>query len=142
MRGTLLVLAGRVLAPDCRTPLAGAVLDFWQADHDGHYDNDGSSPMRRDTFRLRGLIRTDAEGRYELRTIIPGHYLNGAQYRPAHIHAKVRASGHEALTTQLYFSGDPYNSIDPFIKRSLIMALADDSNGAKRARFDFVLARG
>src|SRR6516225_1481440 len=44
-KGMRLELSGRVFGRDCR-PLAGALLDFWQADGDGLYDNDG--------FRLRG----------------------------------------------------------------------------------------
>src|SRR5262249_59582752 len=53
------------LGRDCR-PLAGALLDFWQADDDGSYDNQG--------FRLRGHQFTDAQGRYLLSTIVPAAY--------------------------------------------------------------------
>ena len=45
VEGPLLVVVGRVLTPDCR-PLAGAVLDFWQADAEGEYDNEGFRPAR------------------------------------------------------------------------------------------------
>lgn len=131
MQGVRLHLSGRVLSPSCE-PLAGALLDFWQADDDGAYDNQG--------FNLRGHQRADAEGRYELITIVPGHYLNGQQYRPAHIHVKVAATGYKSLTTQLYFEGDPYNGIDPFIRQSLIMPVTDHATSERAARFDFVLA--
>jgi protocatechuate 3,4-dioxygenase beta subunit len=123
--GERLALAGFVTSTDC-TPLSDVVLDIWHADARGGYDNDG--------FHLRGKLRTDADGRWAVSTIIPGRYLNGPRYRPAHIHVKLRAAGHRALTTQLYFDGDPYNDGDPFIVDSLIMKLADGS-----ARFDFVL---
>ena len=129
MDGVRLVLSGTVLGAGCAPP-AGAVLDIWQANHDGEYDNEG--------FTLRGRFIADEQGRYQLGTIIPGHYLNGRQYRPAHIHAKVSAPGHQPLTTQLYFEGDPYNEIDPFIRESLIMRLDSDGDG-KRCAFDFVL---
>jgi protocatechuate 3,4-dioxygenase beta subunit len=129
--GVRLHLSGRVMrAADCAA-LAGAHLDFWQADHAAIYDQAG--------FNFRGQFAADAEGRYTLETIIPGHYLNGAQYRPAHIHVKVSAAGHTLLTTQLYFEGDPYNAIDPFIHESLIMTLTDAPDGSKSAEFDFVL---
>jgi protocatechuate 3,4-dioxygenase beta subunit len=139
MPGVHLALSGRVVsARDC-TPLADALLDFWQADTDGHYDNDGHiNPLPPTLFILRGQQYADADGNYSLRTIVPGHYLNGAQYRPAHIHVKVSAPGFVLLTTQLYFAGDPYNAIDPFIKPSLIMAVADASDG-KSVHFDFAL---
>jgi catechol 1,2-dioxygenase len=52
---------------------------------------------------------------------------------------KVSAPGHRPLTTQLYFDGDPYNKVDPFIRPELVMKLGDEQ-GRKAARFDFVLA--
>src|SRR5438552_5639604 len=55
MTGTRLVLSGRVLTPACEL-VAGATLDFWQADAGGSYDNRG--------YRLRGHQLTDAAGRY------------------------------------------------------------------------------
>src|SRR5690606_12869248 len=135
MEGTRLLLSGHVRDPDCQ-PIAGAVLDFWQADDDGGYDNDGVDDP--EGFVLRGKVETDGAGAYSLKTIIPGHYLNGSQYRPAHIHVTVSAPGFASLTTQLYFEGDPYNEIDPFIIDSLIMALSDVGD-AKAATFLFVL---
>jgi protocatechuate 3,4-dioxygenase beta subunit len=129
LSGTLLALSGRVKSQTCE-PLAGALIDLWQANDAGAYDQVG--------WTLRGKTVCDAAGAYRFSTIIPGHYLNGAQYRPAHIHVKVSAPGYVLLTTQLYFVGDPYNDIDPFIKPSLIMTPADVVGG-KAARFDFVL---
>ena len=80
-----------------------------------------------------------ASFRWELRSIIPGRYLNGDRFRPAHVHVKLRARGHRELTTQLYFAGDPYNDGDPFIVPSLIMKHRKDGD-VRRAAFDFVLA--
>jgi protocatechuate 3,4-dioxygenase beta subunit len=134
MAGVVLSLVGRVLSTSCQ-PLAGALLDVWQA------DDRGDEPAQYDQvgWRLRGTLHADDDGAYQLRTIIPGHYLNGQQFRPAHIHVKASAAGHALLTTQLYFAGDPYNASDPFIEDALIMTLTD-AGGDKRAAFDFVLA--
>ncbi|MGE3672226.1 MAG: dioxygenase [Polyangiaceae bacterium] len=129
-KGRALVVRGVVRDAKCR-PIAGATLDIWQANALGAYDNTG--------FELRGQVQTDAEGKYSFNTIHPGHYLNGAQYRPAHIHVKLSAAGKRLLTTQLYFPGDPYNEIDPFIDRSLIMSLDDSTYASEVARFDFAL---
>jgi protocatechuate 3,4-dioxygenase beta subunit len=128
--GVPFAVAGTVMGTDCK-PIANAELEIWQANARGDYDLDG--------FRFRGALKTDPKGRWQLRTIVPGHYLNGSRYRPAHIHVKVRAPGRGELTTQLYFAGDPYNAGDPFIVDSLIMKhrLA---HGVRRARFDFVIA--
>jgi protocatechuate 3,4-dioxygenase beta subunit len=130
-RGTRLAIAGIVMSTACE-PLAKAEVDVWHADATGAYDNDG--------YKFRGTMLTDDKGRYDLRTIIPGRYLNGSTYRPAHIHVKVRASKHEELTTQLYFDGDPYNDKDAFIDKSLIMKHQANKQGIRIARFDFVLA--
>ena len=96
--GEFLFLSGKLSTTDCETGIVSAVLDFWQADENGAYDNGG--------FNFRGKVLTDENGYYTLETIIPGKYLNGSQYRPAHIHLKVQAEGYEDLVTQIYFEGD------------------------------------
>lgn len=123
--GVPLVVRGHVLA-GCRA--APAELDVWQANTTGDYDNAG--------FTLRGRMRTDDDGAFRFETIVPGHYLNGPQYRPAHIHVKVRTPGRPELTTQLYFQGDPYNAIDPWYLPSLELRPRERSHGL-HATFDF-----
>jgi protocatechuate 3,4-dioxygenase beta subunit len=138
MPGTPIDLEGRVMGQGCGQGLAGVELDVWHATHDGHYDNDGTMKVAAARYLLRGRLRTDAEGRYRVRTIIPGRYLNGPQYRPAHVHVKVRAKGFAPLTTQLYFPDDPYNDVDPFIHRSLIIGM-EKARAGRLGHFDFVL---
>ncbi len=136
MLGTRFSILGYVLgkgAGKICTALPGAVLDFWQADASGAYDNVG--------YTLRGRTRVAKDGSYRLDTIVPARYLNGDQYRPRHIHATVTAPGRASLTTQLYFPGDPYNAIDGMYKKSLLLQVAPAVAGATRlTRFDFVLA--
>ena len=127
--GTPLVLSGRVLSVDGCVPVPGAVVDLWHADPDGAYDND--SPA----WRYRGRVVADAEGGWRVRTSQPGRYLNGAQYRPAHVHVKIWVDGVERLTTQLYFPDDPYNGADPWYAPELEVV----RTGAETARFDFVV---
>jgi protocatechuate 3,4-dioxygenase beta subunit len=119
-------LSGLVLTRACR-PVAGALVDLWQADANGEYDNRG--------FRLRGHVFTDAEGRYAFRTIMPGLYPG----RTRHYHVKVQASNRPVLTTQFYFPDEKENLTDEFFHSELIMqvAAADD---ALRAQFNVVLA--
>ena len=127
--GTELLLSGRVLhAEDC-TPAAGAVVDLWHADPDGAYDNDSAE------MRYRGRVRADADGRWSIRTLEPGHYLNGSQYRPAHLHVKIWVDGVERLTTQLYFPDDPYNDADPWYLPALEIVRTGDGT----ATFDFAV---
>lgn len=127
--GQRLALGGVVLGAGC-APLAGVAMEIWHADHRGAYDNDG--------FQFRGRLKSDADGRWDVSTIIPGRYLNGRRYRPAHIHVKLFAPGHRPLTTQLYFEGDPYLEGDPFVVSSLVMPL-EKAGDVIRCGFDFVL---
>jgi len=129
MAGTPLTVTGRVLDTSGR-PLNGALLDIWQADHTGAYDNTG--------FRLRGRIYSDDDGRYSLRTIKPLHYGSPNDMRPAHIHVKASVENSPILTTQLYFKGDPWNHHDPDVRPTLIMSPRHVSDGLA-AQFDFVL---
>ena len=104
--GDRLFLSGRLSSTDCDKIISNAVMDFWQANENGDYDNLG--------FNFRGKIITDENGNYNLETIIPGKYLNGSQYRPSHIHLKVQAEGYDELVTQIYFQGDESISADPW----------------------------
>jgi protocatechuate 3,4-dioxygenase beta subunit len=124
MTGTRLLLSGRVLTLAC-APVAGATLDFWQADAGGTYDNSG--------YRLRGNQLTDAAGRYHLETIVPGEYPG----RTEHIHVKVRVPGKAVLTTQLYFPGVARNQQDSIFDTHLLVTMQNTATG-RAATFDFV----
>jgi protocatechuate 3,4-dioxygenase beta subunit len=120
-----LVLAGTVFSRECQ-PIPGALLDFWQADDAGNYDNSG--------YRFRGHQFADEVGRYELETVLPGLYPG----RTRHIHVKVQAPNGPALTTQVYFPDEPRNRTDGIFNSSLVMAVRDADIG-KAASFDFVV---
>jgi protocatechuate 3,4-dioxygenase beta subunit len=126
MSGTPLTVTGLVLSTDCR-PIAGVLVDFWQADDRGEYDNAG--------YRLRGHQLTDEAGRYRLETIVPGSYPG----RTRHIHVKVHAPGRPALTTQLYFPGELRNQRDGIFDPALLLTLNDTPAG-KVGAFDFIVA--
>jgi protocatechuate 3,4-dioxygenase beta subunit len=123
--GTKIVVTGTVLSTDCQ-PIAQALLDFWQADARGAYDNTG--------YRLRGHQFTDATGHYTLETIVPGGYPG----RTRHIHVKVQAPNQPVLTTQLYFPGESHNATDMLFRPELLLTVQDVSDG-KAATFNFVL---
>ncbi len=126
MAGTRITVAGYVLSAQCR-PIAGAWLDFWQADERGQYDNTG--------YRLRGHQFTNAAGAYSLETVLPGLYPG----RTRHIHVKVRAPNGPTLTTQLYFPGEPRNQSDGIFNPGLVVT-TQDLAGGPAALFNFVVA--
>jgi protocatechuate 3,4-dioxygenase beta subunit len=125
LHGTRLVVTGSVLSRGC-DPVAGALLDFWQADAAGHYDNRG--------FRLRGHQFSDRRGRYRLETVVPGLYPG----RTRHIHVRVQAPGSPVLTTQLFFPGEARNRTDALFLPELLMKVRRAAR-RRKARFDFVL---
>lgn len=135
--GVPLRIEGRVIDEGC-APIADAIVEIWHAtpvapegepgDFDATYDASAE-------FRYYGQVATDAEGNYAFDTLRPGWYLNGPQYRPAHVHAKVWVRGEERLTTQLYFEGDPFGEGDPWFNPT--MALMPDRDGV--ATIDFVV---
>ena len=126
MGGQRLVVAGTVLTTGCR-PVGRALLDFWQADDAGEYDNQG--------YRLRGHQFSDADGRWRLETVLPGLYTG----RTRHIHVKVQAPDGPVLTTQLYFPGEPGNDRDGIFRPELVLSDVRDSGGARQGSFTFVL---
>jgi protocatechuate 3,4-dioxygenase beta subunit len=126
LSGTILSLSGYVLTQDCK-PVTNALLDFWQADSQGNYDNT--------TYTLRGHQFTDADGHYQLDTIIPGLYPG----RTEHIHVKIQAPNGPILTTQLFFPGVVQNESDSIYDPHLLIALSDVKNG-KLGAYNFVIS--
>lgn len=129
IEGERLIITGKVMDMRCQ-PLKGAILDIWQANSTGEYDNKG--------FTLRGKVKTNNDGVYLIDTIIPKEYGQGDITRPGHIHLKVGVPNQPTLTTQLYFEGDPY--LTDLEDKSLIMKITE-SNGTKKAKFDFVIEK-
>jgi protocatechuate 3,4-dioxygenase beta subunit len=122
--GTPLLITGYVLFPDCRT-VPDAVLDVWQADADSRYDDEG--------WRLRGVLRADADGRYAIETIVPGS-VDGD---PPTVHMKVAEEiGGRIVTSQVYLA-PPADAPRP----ELAVEPAATSDGLV-ARFDVVIETG
>ncbi|GAB3348421.1 catechol 1,2-dioxygenase [Amycolatopsis echigonensis] len=152
-KGTPLVLSGQVRDVD-GTPLPGAEVDIWHADDQGYYA--GFAPHIPDG-NLRGVVVTDEDGRFAIRTVQPAPYqiphdgptgalLESAgwhPWRPAHIHLMVRADGHRTITTQLYFEAGEYldSDVAAATKPELVIAPADDGTGVRRVTYDFELEK-
>jgi protocatechuate 3,4-dioxygenase beta subunit len=116
--GTELALALRVESAAGCAPVAGAVVDLWQADAGGIYSGftgaspgQGGSPGGRDPYgqpqsratdpgrALRGTQATGGDGVVQFTSIYPGWYPT----RTPHLHLEVHVDGTTVLTTQLFF---------------------------------------
>ena len=126
VRGTVKGLDGK--------PIAGAVVDVWQADGDGVYDvqytdKDGA-------LFARGRLRANEKGEFWFKSIKPefysiptdgpvGVWIDKAgrhPNRPAHLHFMVQAPGYQRLITHVFRSDDPYLDSDAVfgVRSSLI----------------------
>jgi protocatechuate 3,4-dioxygenase beta subunit len=128
IQGTKIVLEGNVRSTKCK-PIQRALIDFWQADGNGAYDNAG--------YRLRGHQFADTAGKYRFETVVPGLYPG----RTRHFHVRVQAPNRPILTTQLYFPDELGNKRDSIFNPKLVMVLSG-TPGAQIASFDFVLDLG
>jgi catechol 1,2-dioxygenase len=140
-----------------------AIVDVWHANTQGMYSFFDSSQTK---YNLRRRIKTDAQGRYEFRSIIPSGYgcppdgptqalltaIGRHGRRPAHIHFFVSAPGYRYLTTQVNIAGDEFLHDDfAFATREDLIANAVDRTDPQalsergldqpfaEIRFDFVL---
>ena len=159
-KGEPMLVKGRVLDTD-GAPIANAKVDVWQANDEGFYDvqQKGHQP----DFNLRGVFRTDDQGRYWFNAVRPKFYpipddgpvgkmlarMGRHPFRPAHLHYIIEADGFETLTTHTFDPDDPYIHSDAVfgVKESLIAQYMDKTaEGSDQKQweveFDFVLARG
>ncbi|KAF4564530.1 hypothetical protein EYR40_010695 [Pleurotus pulmonarius] len=148
-KGKYLYIEGRVLDTD-GTPVPGALIETWQADETGLYDTQYAD---REGPDLRGLLKTDKDGKYGYRAVVPEAYpipgdgpvgellmtLNRHNMRPAHIHITVEAPGYRKLTTALYPEGNVYLRSDCVfgVKESLVVKLVEVENEKETRRRGF-----
>ena len=149
--GERLVFSGTVRTSG-GAPLAGAMVDVWQASAAGEYSNFHPTVP---AGNLRGRLTTDDAGRFEFETIVPPSYgipdkgataqlleaLGRHLIRPGHIHFKVSHPTCRSLTTQIYFEGDPYIDSDVVgaVKDSLVVGLVRNGEADTQCSYNFVL---
>ncbi len=106
--GQKLLITGRILAPDGRTPAPGVILYYYHTDVHGHYtDGPDLDPRVKRHGHIRGWVRSDAEGRYAIHTVRPAPYPGGSD--PAHIHPALLEPGIEVpyYIDEFVFDDDP-----------------------------------
>ncbi|HHG85553.1 MAG TPA: hypothetical protein ENJ82_12470 [Bacteroidetes bacterium] len=140
LKGSRVTLKGRVFQDDCITPVPNALVEIWHCDTEGAYDNES------DAYLHRASWRTNAAGEYSFTTILPGKYLNGGQYRPAHIHIRAGHGEMNELISQVYFKGDPHIEKDPWAsqkkaEKRILEIILEDAKGNLVLNFDISLRR-
>jgi len=117
--GKILILNGILVNLDSQ-PVKGVSIEIWQTDKNGVYLHSGSfaSRIRDKKFQGLGRTKTDLNGRFFFRTIVPTEYPG----RTPHIHMKLWKAGKNILTTQLYIHDHPQNKKDFLFQR---MSLAE-----------------
>lgn len=87
--GERLIIFGKVVNKDMKTPVKNAIIYAYHTDSKGLYSRSGNETGAQKWHgKLHGWCKTNAEGRYEIRTIRPASYPNSTA--PAHIHAAVK----------------------------------------------------
>jgi catechol 1,2-dioxygenase len=126
------IIRGRVTSLD-GTPIPDAILEAWQSSSDGLYD---SQMGKGEDIHMRARYRSDADGRYLIRTTRPTHYsvptdgpvgrmlekTNRHPWRPPHVHFAISAPGYETLVTHLFDRDGKYLDSDTVfaVKDSLV----------------------
>lgn len=118
--GEIVLVQGTLTDQNCK-PVAGALVEIWQACKSGKYNHpsDPNNAPLDPNFQYWGKAVTDANGFYRFRTIVPGAYPADVGWvRPPHIHFKVAKLGYAELITQMYFTGnEDLNSKDLILSR-------------------------
>lgn len=132
--GAIVLVHGKV-TDTLHKPLAGAIVDTWQADGAGTYPIQ-EQEHGQDKMDLRGKFTTDSEGRYYYTTVLPKPYTvpydgpvgellragNRHSWRAAHLHYIIRAEGMADITTEVFFENTEYIDNDAVfgVRKSLI----------------------
>jgi protocatechuate 3,4-dioxygenase beta subunit len=144
--GTIFWVTGRVL-DSSGSPVRGAVVEIWQADHNGAYIHSASPIANRDgNFQGYGKFETASDGAYLFRTVYPGIYPG----RTRHIHYQIKTPGRGELITQLHFEGEALNASDGVLngvrdaaRRAAIIRSVEAVDGSaineRRCHFDIVM---
>lgn len=101
--GIPMVIRGRLVQRDGRSPAPGIIVFAYHTDHRGYYDEASKGPH---SWRLKGWALTDPDGRFEFETIRPAPYPN--RKTAAHVHVSIEGPRlQRRWVPGLLFDGDP-----------------------------------
>lgn len=144
-KGQITDLTGRIMDTSGRG-LDGVRIEIWQCDANGryHHPRDSRQTVLDENFQGHGHARTDANGSYRFRTILPVRYPG----RTPHIHTAAFLPGREPYVTQIYIKDEPRNAEDflfnriPVERRELVVAEFNPTGGGDTefvAEFNLVI---
>lgn len=102
--GQRLLVKGKVLRLDKKTPAPNVIIYYWQTDNDGYYS--AGTGASENHGHIRGWVQSDEQGNYAIYTIRPANYPNTGI--PAHIHLSIKEPDikDEYYTDDLVFDDD------------------------------------
>ena len=103
--GQRIRLDGRIVDMESGEPLPGALMQLFHTDASGEYRPGMDAGGGAGNPRLFGYLRTDAEGRFTVDTIMPERYPNSTV--PRHVHYRVWAEGYPEHVSECFFDADP-----------------------------------
>lgn len=141
--GTPIVLKGKILKEDGKTPINNALVEIWHCDDNEVYDNTS------DEYKYRGGQKTKADGKYEFKSILPVPYKadpkDEASWRPAHIHMRVSVPNEQDLITQLYFKNGKYVDTDKWASSpqavNRILNISKTKTGESEIIFNVIMSK-
>ena len=102
--GEWLRIRARVVRAATGEPIPGALVYVYHTRDNGVYGArllDGP-----ELSKLFGYVLTDAQGRFEIETVLPGHYP--LQRHPRHVHYEITPAGEPMHGREFLFSDDPF----------------------------------
>jgi len=151
-RGQHILLAGSIVE-EGNLPVRNAIVEIWQPDAAGVFRHplDPRYAEADPGFFGWGRYRTDAQGRYRFRTVLPGRASSGnGVLRCPHLNLMVLAIGlTRRLVTTAFFADGADQIDDPVLRcvtnpaaRRRLFAARDqalDAEGLPAYRFDLIL---
>jgi len=102
-----LIVTGKIFQLDGRTPAPNVIVYYWHTDVNGLYSSDDKTPTKAMQHgKLRGWVKSDANGNYTIRTSRPASYPN--ENIPQHIHLSIKEPEiNNEYFVDFYFDDDP-----------------------------------
>ena len=112
--GQVLYIYGVVKNASCK-PIKNATVILWQHDTNGSYDHKFDEGRERKAldpnFRYYAYVKTDRDGRYLFKTILPSMNATHGVIRSAHVYFKLQHPDHEEVSSQLMFAGREHDDV-------------------------------